>query len=253
MNVVKKIRKPGLEGSSIQRIPNFDLNDFFERIDLLKNYCDLIKTQDKEYQILMKNQLLVTLVSTIEYNLKAFFSYLIDDMDIDPKNILYEDSIEINLDVLKQLKSSNLTKGRIITAHLNTLKPSKLYSIMSRINNLDYFKWYDSIAGDDSDKSYDEFLNLHEERNDIVHNLIDTEKSISELDHTIAANSNISLQLVLFTKLNLGIFEKNWSNEKINQEYDLMFKNPPITIEKFKTITNKFRKDYQPKKPYFKK
>ena len=87
MNVVKKFRKPGLEGSSIQRIPNFNLNDFFERIDLLKNYCDLIKTQDKEYQILMKNQLLVTLVSTIEYNLKAFFSYLIDDMDIDPKNI----------------------------------------------------------------------------------------------------------------------------------------------------------------------
>ena len=251
MNVIKKFRKPGLEGSSIQRIPNFNLNDFFERITVLKNYCNLIKTQDKEYQILMKNQLLVTLVSTIEYNLKSFFSYLIDDMDIDPKNILYEDSIEINLDVLKQLKSSNLTKGRIITAHLNTLKPSKLYSIMSRINNLDYFEWYDSITG--AHKTYDEFLNLHEERNDIIHNLIDTEKSLSELDHTIAANSNISIQLVVFTKLNLGIFEKNWSNEKINQEYDLMFKDAPITIEKFKTITKKFRKAHITRKPYFAK
>jgi hypothetical protein len=198
----------------------------------------------------MKNQLLVSLVSTIEYHLKAFFSYLIDDMDIEPKNILYEDSIEINLDVLKQLKTSNLTKGRIITAHLNTLKPGKLYSILSRINNLDYFNWYDDITG--SSKSYDEFRNLHDERNDIIHNFIDTEKSLEDLDHTIVANSNICIQLVVFTQLNLGIFEKNWSSEKINQHYKF-FKSAPITIDKFKTITKKFRTKYVPQKPYFKK
>ena len=211
----------------------------------------MIETQDEEFQILMKNQLLVSLVATFEHHLKAFFSYLIDDMDIEPKNILYEDSIEINLDVLKQLKTSNLTKGRIITAHLNTLKPGKLYSIMSRINNLDYFNWFDNITG--SSKSYAEFRNLHDERNDIIHNFIDTEKSLEELDHTIVANSNICIQLVVFTQLNLGIFEKNWSSEKINQHYKSSFKSPPITIDKFKTITKKFRKDYVPQKPYFKK
>ena len=249
--MVKKFNKKGLDGSSIRRVPTFDIEDFYERINLLKNYCTLIETQDEEFQILMKNQLLVSLVSTIEYHLKAFFSYLIDDMDIEPKNILYEDSIEINLDVLKQLKTSNLTKGRIITAHLNTLKPGKLYSIMSRINNLDYFNWYDDIT--DSSKTYDEFRNLHDERNDIIHNFIDTEKSLEDLDHTIVANSNICIQLVVFTQLNLGIFEKNWSSEKINRHYNSSFKSPPITIDKFKTITKKFRKAYVPQKPYFKK
>ena len=249
--MVKKSNKKGLDGSSIRRVPTFSIENFYEDIDLLKNYCTLIETQDEEFQILMKNQLLVSLVATFEHHLKAFFSYLIDDMDIEPKNILYEDSIEINLDVLKQLKTSDLTKGRIITAHLNTLKPGKLYSIMSRINNLDYFNWFDNITG--SSKSYDEFRNLHDERNDIIHNFIDTEKSLSELDHTIAANSNISIQLVVFTQLNLGIFEKKWSSEKINQHYNLFFKDAPITIEKFKTITKKFRNEYVPRKPYFKK
>jgi hypothetical protein len=249
--VVKKSNKKGLDGSSIRRVPTFDIEDFYERINLLKNYCTLIETQEEEFQILMKNQLLVSLVTTIEYHLKAFFSYLIDDMDIEPKNILHEDSIEINLDVLKQLKTSNLTKGRIITAHLNTLKPSKLYSIMSRINNLDYFNWFDNITN--SSKSYDEFRNLHDERNDIIHNFIDTQKSLKDLENTIVANSNICIHLVVFTQLNLGIFEKNWSSEKINRHYNSSFKSPPITIDKFKTITKKFRNDYVPQKPYFKK
>jgi hypothetical protein len=249
--VVKKSSKKGLEGSSIRRVPTFSIENFYEDIDLLKNYCTLIETQDEEFQILMKNQLLVSLVATFEHHLKAFFSYLIDDMDIEPKNILYEDSIEINLDVLKQLKTSNLTKGRIITAHLNTLKPGKLYSIMSRINNLDYFNWFDNITG--SSKSYAEFRNLHDERNDIIHNFIDTQKSLEDLEHTIIANSNTCILLVVFTQLNLGIFEKNWSSEKINQHYNSSFKSPPITIDKFKTITKKFRNDYVPQKPYFKK
>ena len=249
--MVKKSSKKGLEGSSIRRVPTFSIENFYEDIDLLKNYCTLIETQDEEFQILMKNQLLVSLVATFEHHLKAFFSYLIDDMDIEPKNILYEDSIEINLDVLKQLKTSNLTKGRIITAHLNTLKPGKLYSIMSRINNLDYFNWFDNITG--SSKSYAEFRNLHDERNDIIHNFIDTQKSLEDLEHTIVANSNTCILLVVFTQLNLGIFEKNWSSEKINQHYNSSFKSPPITIDKFKTITKKFRNDYVPQKPYFKK
>ena len=133
IDVVKKFKKRGLESARIQRIPSFDIDDFLERIDLLKKFCDLIKIQEKEYQILMKNQLLVSLVSTIEYNLKSFISYLIDEMDIDPKDSLNEDSIEINLDVLKQMESSNLTKGRIISAHLDYFNAGKVYSIMNKI------------------------------------------------------------------------------------------------------------------------
>jgi hypothetical protein len=122
---------------------------------------------------------------------------------------------------------------------------------MNKINKLNYFEWIDNIAG--SSKTYDEFRNLYTERNDIIHNLVDTEKSLLDLMNIIAINANISTQLIVFTQLNLGIFDKNWSSEKINEHYKKYFKNPPITIEKFKTITKKFRKEYVQKKPYFKK
>ena len=249
--MAKKLKKRGLESSRIQRIPPFDMDEFFERIDVLKKFCNLIETQEKEYQIVMKNQLIVTLVSTIEYNLKSFIAYLIDEMDIDPKDILNEDSIEINLDVLKQIKSSNLTKGRIISAHLDYFNAGKVYSIMNKINKLNYFKWIDNITK--VSKTYDSFDNLYSERNEIVHELIDTQKSADDIDHIIAINSNISTQLIVFTQLNLGIFDRKWSNERINEHYKSYFKNPPITIEKFKTITNKFRKQYSEQKPYSKK
>ena len=251
INVIKKFKKKGLESSRIQRIPPFDIEDFLERIDLLRNFCDFIKIQEKEYQILMKNQLLVSLVSTIEFNLKSFISYLIDEMDIDPKDSLNEDSIEINLDVLKQIKSSNLTKGRIISAHLDYFNAGKVYSIMNKINKLNYFNWIDNITN--NSKTYDSFHNLYSERNDIIHNLVDTQKSIDEIENIIAISTSISTQLIVFTQLNLGIFDRKWSNERINEHYKSYFKNPPITIEKFKTITKKFRKQYAEQKPYFKK
>ena len=82
---------------------------------------------------------------------------------------------------------------------------------------------------------------------------MDTEKSIDEIENIIAINSIISTQLIVFTQLNLGIFDRKWSNERINEHYKSYFKNPPIPIEKFKTITKKFRKQYAEQKPYFKK
>jgi len=251
IDMVKKFKKKGLESSRIQRIPPFDIDEFLTRIDLLKKYCDLIKIQEKEYQILMKNQLLVSLVSTIEFNLKSFISYLIDEIDIDPKDSLNEDSIEINLDVLKQMKSSNLTKGRIISAHLDYFNAGKVYSIMNKINKLNYFNWIDNITN--NSKTYDDFHNLYSERNDIIHNLVDTQKSIDDIENIIAISTSISTQLIVFTQLNVGIFDRKWSTERINEYYKTYFKNPPITIEKFKIITKKFRKQYAEQKPYFKK
>lgn len=249
--MVQKFNSKGLDGSRIQRIPTFNVEDFMDRINLLKNYCKFIELQDGKYQILMKNQLLITLVSTIEYNLKSFISYLIDEMDIEPKNILFEDSIEINLDVLKQIKSSNLTKGRIISAHLDYFNPGKVYSIMNKINKLNYFEWVDNVTS--SLKTYYAFRDLYAERNDIIHNLTDTEKSISDIDHIIAITTNISTQLIVFTQLNLGIFDKNWSNERINEYYKSYFKDPQMSIDNFKTITKKFRDKYVEQQTSFKK
>ena len=47
---------------------------------------------------------IIRLVSLIEFNLKALITYLIDELDIKPHTILDEDSIEIDLDVLQNFK-----------------------------------------------------------------------------------------------------------------------------------------------------
>ena len=93
----------------------------------------------------MKDYVMIRLVSLIEYNLKAFISHIIDEQDVNPKRIMPYDQISINLDVLQRFKSEEYTAGRIIIAHFNRMNPKLIYQVMSRINRLDYFKWYDSI------------------------------------------------------------------------------------------------------------
>lgn len=231
-----------LTHSRVQRISSFDYKDFEERINDLQSYRKIIEKQNTTHQILMKNQLLVSLVSTLEVNLKSFLSYLIDYWNIPAKEILSESSIEIKLEVLDHLKSSNFTKGTIITAHLDNLHPSKISRIMNRINKLNYFKWFDSIT--DSSNAYDELLNLYKDRNDIVHNLTDTNKSVEDLEAIIITTSQMYSILMVVTQFNLGIFEKKWSTSKINEYYEAYLIDFPYPLEKIKKTTMKFRKEY---------
>jgi hypothetical protein len=247
--------KKKLPPSRMIEIQPFDYQDFDNRIDDLKSYCKIIGKQKIQDQILMKNQLIVTLSTTLEVKLKEFLSHLIDKWDIPAKNLFSERSIEIKLEVLDHLhkSSSNITKGKIIAAHLENLNPWLVQGIMNRINKLDYFKWFDNIL-DDKTNSLDLLLDLNTERNFIVHQLLDTNKSIESLNDTIVNVSTIYSLMMALTQFNWEYFEKKWTTSKINDYYESNLENDlRISFKIFKTKLIKARKEYVAKKPYFKK
>ena len=247
--VVKK-----LGGKSVERIPIMDIREYEKNIETLQNFCDIISDQDDEHQVLMKNWVVVRLVSMVEYNLKSFLTHIIDELDISPNNILLEDSILIKLDVLENFQSTHYTKGKMIVAHLDYLNAGKIYAIMSRINHVDYFKWYGEIT-ENTENIFDLFNELYKLRNDVIHNLMDVEKPIDELKTTIEAFRLISYHLITFTTINLIIFEKKWVDSEILQLIQANLPDLPnfeSFLQKFKKITKKYRAEYAPKKSYFK-
>ena len=247
--------KKKLPPSRMIEIQPFDYQDFDNRIDDLKSYCKIIGKQKIQDQILMKNQLIVTLSTTLEVKLKEFLSHLIDKWDIPAKNLFSEKSIEIKLEVLDYLdkSSSNLTKGKIIAAHLENLNPWLVQDIMNRINKLDYFKWFDNVL-DDKTNSLDILLDLNTERNSIVHQLLDTNKSIEELHDTIVIVSRIYSLMMALTQFNWEYFEKKWTISKINDFYESNLEEDlGVSFKIFKTNITKARKEYATKKSYFKK
>jgi len=248
--------KKKLPPSRMIEIQPFDYQDFDNRIDDLKSYCKIIGKQKIQDQILMKNQLIVTLSTTLEVKLKEFLSHLIDKWDIPAKYLFSERSIEIKLEVLDHLhkSSSTITKGKIIAAHLENLNPWLVQEIMNRINKLDYFKWFDNMLVHLNLNSFEQLEELNIERNSIVHKLRDTNKSIEELHDTIVIVSRIYSLMMALTQFNWEYFEKKWTTSKINDYYEANLENDlGISFKIFKTNLIKARKDYVKKKPYIKK
>ena len=168
-------------------------------------------------------------------------------MDIKPHTILDEDSIEIDLDVLQRFKSDQYTKGSVIIAHLDKMNPGITYRILSRINKLDFFRWYENLLGiNEEGQVYSNLKDLYKMRNDVVHNLYDVEFSTKELLDKIKAYKQFGLHLITFTRLNVVISEKIWSETRINEFVALNL--PSNFLDGFKKTTKNFRKNYSPPK-----
>jgi len=235
-------------------IQSFDYQDFDSRIDDLRNYCKIIKKQKIKDQILMKNQLIVTLSTTLEVKLKEFISYLVDKWDIPAKDLFSERSIEIKLEVLDHLdkSSSNITKGKIIAAHLENLNPWVVQDIMNRINKLYYFEWFDDLITNSN--SLNLLIDLNTERNLIVHELGDTNKSVEYLDDTIIIISKIYSLMMALTQFNWEFSEKKLTTSKINDYYEShLEKDLQIPFKTYQKKLQNAKRNYVPQKPYFKK
>ena len=116
-----------LESQKIDTLPSFDPEKFTEDIDELRHFCILISdVENDSAQKLMKNYVLVRLISIIEFHLKGLVSNLIDELDIKTQDILRDDSISLKLDVLDHLESEKMTKGNMISAFLDIMNPGKV-------------------------------------------------------------------------------------------------------------------------------
>ena len=230
----------------IERTPGLDIDDFEQSCNDLLGLCKIIKNQNPTNQSLLKNFIKIRLVSIVEFNFKGFISDLIDSQNLDPKKILDEDSIIIDLDVLQNLKSDEYTKGKIVVAHLDKMNPGIVYSIMSKINQVDSFKWFDQLLNLPKNTCWSSFKDLYRERNDLTHNLIDTDDSVETLTMKIEIIMNLILALYIFTNLNLDIYQNNDPESVIEKNHGKSLKNLKLNLKQFKDVTTKFKKEYKP-------
>ena len=238
------MKKPyrGLRSDKVERIPALDVIAYEESIKDLIDFCSIIDDQDDTHQTLMKNYVMVRLVSIIEFNLKAFISELIDDLDLKPGEILEEDSISINLDVLQNFKSEFFTKGRIITASLDKMNPGLIYGIMNRVNHLNYFDWYDALIQPHQGKTWTQFKDLYKKRNDVIHNLVDVDDSIPVLRKKVIQFHDFVYFLFIFTEMNIAINVKKDPESKILKRWSAIKQSKiTLTLDDYKRITKKFR------------
>ena len=245
------MKKPyrGLRSDKVERIPALDVIAYEESIKDLIDFCSIIDDQDDTHQTLMKNYVMVRLVSIIEFNLKAFVSELIDDLDLKPGEILEEDSISINLDVLQNFKSEFFTKGRIITASLDKMNPGLIYGIMNRVNHLNYFDWYDALIQPHQGKTWTQFKDLYKKRNDVIHNLVDVDDSIPVLRKKVIQFHDFVYFLFIFTEMNIAINVKKDPESKILKRWSAIKQSKiTLTLDDYKRITKKFRDNYSPQR-----
>ena len=245
------MKKPyrGLRSDKVERIPALDVIAYEESIRDLIDFCSIIDDQDDTHQTLMKNYVMVRLVSIIEFNLKGFVSELIDALDLKPEEILTADPISINPDILQNFQSEFYTKGRIITALLDKMNPGLIYSIMSRINHLDYFRWYDSLMPSKQGKTWTQFKDLYKKRNDVIHNLVDVDDSIPVLIDKVKQFHDFVYWLFIFTKMNIIINDKKQSESNILKLWSPVKQSHiKLTLDDFKKITKKFRDNYSPQR-----
>tara|TARA_Y100001936_G_scaffold10683_1_gene9471 strand:+ start:1276 stop:2055 length:780 start_codon:yes stop_codon:yes gene_type:complete len=205
----------------------------------LITFCEKAeKENDNQVQQLMKNYIVIRLKSVMEYHLKAFIADLIDGENIKAENITLDDSISVRLDVFDNLQKEQFTRGKILTSFLGTLPPSTIDDTFSRINEVNFFPWYQEIeelrTNIQSDDPVEDFIfSNNKHRNDIIHNLKDNEDTIKELRLAIPALLKFCKNVYAFTCLNLAIKK---DDQKIIQGFCTMLK---VKKNDFEEITSK--------------
>lgn len=236
----------GTSRKKIESIPSLDIENYIRACEDLIKLCEIIDDQEETNKQLLKNFIKIRLASIIEFHLKGFISELIDRHNLNPKDILEDDSIVINLDVLQNFKNETYTKGKIIVAHLDKVNPGTVYSIMNRINKLDFFKWIDKIMSSNPGDTFKFFKELYMERNNLTHNLTDVTESTKTLSAKIHTMKTIIFTLFICTSCNIDMLQKHLPESVIERNYGSSLKKLDLNQQQFKEITTKFREEYRP-------
>jgi len=243
----KKFGRPPRHRTNVIRIgkiPTLDQKLFKKHTDELHDYCIKIRNEkDKTITQLMKNYVVIRLKSVLEYHLKAFISKLIDNkiLNIKAADVLSGD-VTLSLNVLDNLRDvENFSKGKILTAFMKQLPPKTIDEVMSRINGVDFFPWYQEIeevrTGARASTSYFEYIEeMNDHRNEIIHQLEDTTLTIQELDQEVFAFEKFIVNLFTFSTLNLAI-----KNNVDKTDIDKACKFLKINKTKLKELTEKHK------------
>ena len=226
----------------VESIPNLDKTHREEIKNLIK-FCNEIEESSENSQYL-KNYAIIRLVSVIEGELKAIVTKLVDDFRIKPSRVVGHKKMEIELDKLEEYRSTDVTKGKIVTVSMTATNIQNLNDYLSGINKLSFFYWFEEIANEvieDIRDWWDLFMKTVRIRNDVIHNLIDIELSKDDLIETIKRMQKFAVLTFYFSKVNLYLDNKYLeSAEKICKE-----ELGDLKIDKFKEITESHRRKYK--------
>lgn len=234
----------------ISQIPRTSVSEIEELISELEIFCRSIPEQNDSSQQFMKNYVIVRLTSIIEQLMKSLISELIDELDISPELVLDDETISFELDVLNSLNSSEITKGKIIVAHLGNLDAGTISKILSKINQMDIFQWmdefYDITENESTLKSFSELNSIFMLRNDIVYNLFNTDETTKSLIAKIRTVRIWTFAIYYYTKMNVLIFDKNVSDKDIEKKFKPIFEDDNFSnfLSKFKSLVKEHRKNF---------
>ena len=238
-----KKRKPAFfDKKRVELIADLD-KTHREEIKNLIELCKRIEERSENSQYL-KNYAIIRLVSVIEGELKAIVTKLVDDFRIKPSRVVGHKKMEIELDKLEEYRSTDVTKGKIVTVSMTATNIQSLNDYLSGINKLRFFYWFEELANEvieDFRGWWDLFERTVHARNDATHNLIDIELSKDDLIETIKRMQKFAVLTFYFSKVNLYLDKKDLeSAEKICKE-----ELGDLKIDKFKEITESHRRKYQ--------
>ena len=84
-------------------------------------------------------------------------------------------------------------------------------------------------------------FDLYRKRNDIIHNLVDWDEDV-DVEEYVTAFQHLGIHMVIFTKLNIGLNEKHWTDEDAIPFVDLLaVESTQKFLREFKETTKKFR------------
>lgn len=152
-------------------------------------YNEIIKSTDPELRKLLINYFLIRFVSVIENFCKNKVIFIIDENNLNVNSLFSRNEMTINIEIINEIKKKEFTKGRLTAINFNFQNPDDINYVFSRLFNINFFETIFGYVEIKENKEkikkndevllelkkliheWDEFLELFDIRNQIVHSL----------------------------------------------------------------------------------
>lgn len=180
----------------------------------------------------LKNYLIIRQVTIIESYLKYHVIRIIDDYQLDIISLFDNKEFLVSIHNIDYIKKKDFTKGRIVATNFNFQNPNDINFVFSKLLQVDFFSLLREILAmkmftkstrfskktNQLLKYWDEFIEIFEIRNEIIHSVKKTENQKKNLDYYNRIYENVPLFIITcvsFSELVLQ-FKKG---ESINKDF----------------------------------
>lgn len=180
-------KNPIISTSKIFKVDytNIKFRDIAKLITLEMNpICTKIFNTKDDEKIFLINYFFIRFVTVIETFCRNAVISIIDQQNIDVAPLFQKGESTIPIDSIDEIKKKEFTKGRVVATNFSFQNPKDINFVFSHLLNIDFFdtirdfKNLEDIKNDVDSKdltgfieNWDNFLEIFEIRNQIVHSL----------------------------------------------------------------------------------